>query len=420
MKGRILWLAVADARGHLMRAHLMRRAMEGRAQVDIWTTSVEGARFLEAMGSPATVFSPSYRMVFDRHQHMRRRATERAILSYLLSPGRLARDLNALLKEARGYDLVVNDSFHPTLLFAPRLQRSVKVVQVHGETMLDAVMGHRSGHLGEGAYRSALGSLLRSSFAQVEHTLNDEPQPGIIRLPPLLAPVQRSAGAVRASLGLRPDQALAVVYLNPHFQDPILARVLRNALERSGYACYGVSEGVEGWRSYDPDLVSKIAAADLLVSAPGMAAMGLAKAHALPALWLSTRQPEQQRNLARWRRWRAPGAVIELSQGQLAGQLHRALTARRSARGDREGRRADRRTPSTTERWRGAFTHLLKRARAGAGDDYENCIFGIGDQQPQGRRSERVAHHGEPAAAVEAIAGANVSAVQAPAGRDHA
>ena len=47
---RILYLAVADARGHLMRAHLVRRLLAPVGhRVDVVTTSEEGQRFLDRL-----------------------------------------------------------------------------------------------------------------------------------------------------------------------------------------------------------------------------------------------------------------------------------------------------------------------------------------------------------------------------------
>ena len=51
MKPRILYLATADARGHLMRAQLLSRALiERGAEVRVLTTSDEGATFLGEFG----------------------------------------------------------------------------------------------------------------------------------------------------------------------------------------------------------------------------------------------------------------------------------------------------------------------------------------------------------------------------------
>ena len=50
---RIVWLAVADARGHLMRAHLAQKILAPEVQVEILTTSDAGAKPGPAAFSPA-------------------------------------------------------------------------------------------------------------------------------------------------------------------------------------------------------------------------------------------------------------------------------------------------------------------------------------------------------------------------------
>ena len=56
MKPRILYLATADARGHLMRAQLLSRALiERGAEVRVLTTSDEGATYLGEFGIAAAL-----------------------------------------------------------------------------------------------------------------------------------------------------------------------------------------------------------------------------------------------------------------------------------------------------------------------------------------------------------------------------
>ena len=115
---RILWIAVADARGHLMRAHLARRLLaEDGVVVDIATTSDEGVRVLGSLGTPARRFGRGYTLAFDARQNLDRAETERRLLRYLF--GALRADLRSLAQLAARYAVVVNDSFHPALLLAP-------------------------------------------------------------------------------------------------------------------------------------------------------------------------------------------------------------------------------------------------------------------------------------------------------------
>jgi hypothetical protein len=63
---------------------------------------------------------------------------------------------------------------------------------------------------------------------------------------------------------------------------------------------HAVGEGYAdrpGWRPYDPAFADVAAAADLLVSAPGMGAVGMARLFGVPFLGLLTDQPEQRANV---------------------------------------------------------------------------------------------------------------------------
>ena len=114
---RIAYLATADARGHLMRAQLLTRALRAEGvRVDVITTSEDGVRFFAGFGIAATLLSPHYAVQFDGRQNMRRRATDANVAAYLFRPSRLLRDLRRLGLLLAGCDLVVDDSFHPALL----------------------------------------------------------------------------------------------------------------------------------------------------------------------------------------------------------------------------------------------------------------------------------------------------------------
>ncbi|MEQ8980697.1 MAG: hypothetical protein RL846_22335, partial [Deltaproteobacteria bacterium] len=94
------------------------------------------------------------------------------------------------------------------------------------------------------------------------------------------------------------DERLVVAYLNPHFADPRLAA----ALESTPGRLYAVGEGFAGrpgWVAYDADLADKLAAADVVVSAPGVATLTAVKASGVAYVALRSRQPEQRENLTR-------------------------------------------------------------------------------------------------------------------------
>jgi hypothetical protein len=116
----------------------------------------------------------------------------------------------------------------------------------------------------------------------------------------MLAAPRRPAEEVRAALGVGRSERLAAVYLNPHFADPSVAASLEAALSAEGYAMHAVGEGYAaraGWRPYDQSFADVAAAADLLVSAPGMGAVSMARLFGVPFLALLTDQPEQRANV---------------------------------------------------------------------------------------------------------------------------
>ena len=69
----------------------------------------------------------------------------------------------------------------------------------------------------------------------------------------------------------------------------------------AGYTVHAVGEGFAdrpGWVTRDPELIEAVAACDLFVSAPGMAALGQVRTFGVPFIALATAQPGQRQNLA--------------------------------------------------------------------------------------------------------------------------
>lgn len=310
MRPRVVWLAVAEARGHLMRAHLARGLLaEHGVAVDVVTTSDEGAAFLAELGTPCDVLSRRHRLVYDEQQNLDRLRTEARVARYLLGPAGCLRDLRWLEARAAGAAFVVNDSLHPALVVAPGLPRfgALRVVQLHGEHVLGATLNHFDGRVPQRLavrYAAAVRSALGRSFAEVELSLDagpDEAGDGRrLRLPPLPPLPTRTRAEVRAALGVDPRRTLAVVYLNPHFRDPALAEALEAELHARRHVVRAVGEGYAtrpGWVARDPALVDAVAAADVLVSAPGLGALSQARLFGTPLLTVVTDQPEQRENL---------------------------------------------------------------------------------------------------------------------------
>lgn len=304
MKGiKLTYLATADARGHLMRAQLLTHALRADgATVDVLTTSDEGVDFLARFGIEATVLSRHYAVQFDTHQNMLRGATDANVANYVFRPTRMWRDIWRLRRVLRDADLVINDSFHPALLCMGCLPGwRGKVVHVYGASLRHALETNFSGRvpgLLSGLFHRVIALQINASLARLEHDFCyiDEASGGAtFRLP---TPVAIAAPA-EAEPGATPR---AAVYLNPHFRDPALADALTAGLEGAGVSAQLVGEGYAGrgaWRAQDPDWVHGAAVSDLIVSAPGMAALSVALVYRRPIVLVLTEQPEQQSNAAR-------------------------------------------------------------------------------------------------------------------------
>jgi hypothetical protein len=299
-RDRIIWVAVAEGRGHLVRAALAARLLAPAGiAIEIVTTNAAGAVFARELDLPASVMSSSYRLIYDDRQNLARTRTHAMAMTYLLSPKRCLRDLAWLEGRTAGAALIVNDSFHPALLSASLFRTSLadRIVHVHGENTRLAV----EDSVGRGPMRA----MVRRAFAasrRIEITLGDVTggTDALVKLPPLL-PAPRPRDQVRAARGIAQDARLAVVYLNPYFANPELADALERELAGAGYVVHAVGEGYAdrpGWRARDGALTELVSAADLFVSAAGSGALALARGSGVPMIALATDQPEQRKNLA--------------------------------------------------------------------------------------------------------------------------
>ncbi|WP_237350600.1 hypothetical protein [Xanthomonas campestris] len=171
---RLLYLATADARGHLMRAQLLTHALQAQgAAVEVITTSAAGAQFLHTFGIQASVLSPHYAVQFDARQNMRAAATDANVAAYLLHPARLLRDVLQLQRRLREVDLVLNDSFHPALLVMGMLPVwRHKIVHIYGGSLRAALQGNFEGRLPRvlaALFSRAIGWQIDRAAAQLEH-----------------------------------------------------------------------------------------------------------------------------------------------------------------------------------------------------------------------------------------------------------
>ncbi|MES2887923.1 MAG: hypothetical protein V4739_07895 [Pseudomonadota bacterium] len=285
-----------------MRAQLLAHALQARGvDVQVLTTSDEGAAFLAGFGVQAPVLSRHYAVQFDAAQNMRRQATDANVAAYLFHPGRVGRDVVRLRSWLQDADLVVNDSFHPALLLIGCLPRwRHKVVHVHGDSLRKALETHFDGRWPRwlaSLYRRAVAWQIDSARACVTHDFaRPEPtrQGRSHGLPTPVAVVEPPEGDVATPT--------AAVYLNPHFRDPAFAQALEEGLAGAALASHRVGEGYPtrpGWVAQDTAWVERAAVSELIVSAPGMAALSVALVYQRPLLLVVTEQPEQQLNAAR-------------------------------------------------------------------------------------------------------------------------
>jgi hypothetical protein len=349
MPPRIVYLATADARGHLMRAQLLAHALRAAgAQVQVLTTSDEGVRFLAGFGIDAPVLSRHYAVQFDTQQNMLRRETDRNVAHYVFRPGRMLRDIVRLRAWFREADLVVNDSFHPALLFMgwmPFWRR--KVVHVYGASLRRALEDNFSGRMPgfiAKVFARIVAWQIERSRARIAHDFAyGEPQHdgrGGHRLATPVA-VVAAADAARGP----GDAPPAAVYLNPHFEDAALADGLEQGLAAAGLPAHLVGEGYAHrphWQAQDPHWIEVAARSAFIVSAPGMAALSIAAVYRKPILLLLTDQPEQAINAGRAAQlglvhrtvvWRGRPGDFARAVTAAAGELRDAANATDAAQG---------------------------------------------------------------------------------------
>jgi hypothetical protein len=315
-------MATADARGHLMRGQLLYHALCARgAKVSVLTTSDEGREFLAEFGVPAEVLSRHYTVLFDKRQKMRTWATDLRIATYFFLPWHMLRDIRRLSHRAAGVDLIVNDSFHPALLVMGGLHPWRKrTVHVYGWSLRESLERNFMGRM-MGPWAHFFRWLVRLGLSRARGRLVHDfafPLPGQVdcsspehQLPTPIALIDEGRG--------KPPSRKVAVYLNPHFSDPALADALERGLqeaivhsphehrqesgdESAGNPVFFLGEGYAGrpgWQPYATDWIDIASRAEVLVSAPGMAALATAQSLYKPILLIVTAQPEQQKNAAR-------------------------------------------------------------------------------------------------------------------------
>ena len=424
-EARVLYLAVADGRGHLMRAHLLRRLLAGAGlTIDVVTTSEAGQAFLAGLGTPAALLPGGFELLFDDRHRLLAQRTERKLGAYLGSPRGLARDVARLRRLAAGARFIVNDSLHPAALWlaaAPRTACAPRVVNVHGDNLWRAAVHNFDGRLpsfASGAFRRLLEAVDARAFGRIVHSLAPGDRPGRRdgpnrhRLPPLVAAPRRARAAVRADLGLGDGERLAAIYLNPHFRDPRLALHMETALARAGFRFHGVSEpwaARPGWRAFDPDLCDVIAASDLFVSGAGAAALEQARRAGVPLLALLGDQPEQALNLDQALAAGVDARAVDATEPAAFARAVAALLRPGDARPDAAGEHI-----RVRRLWTEAFVSLAavinKEEAHGTRPDSPDDSPHHRDQQPGGRWRRRRYRRTQPRPPAGAPADADAAA----------
>ncbi len=359
----VLHLAVAEGRGHLVRAHRLRRLFAGTpVHIDIVTTHVSGQEFLRQLGTPSSVLPGGLSLPFDSRHVMQTREL-RAQLVHYVGKGLLA-DVRAL-KERRA-DFYVNDSLHPALLAG--LVDPKRVVLLHGDTMEEAFLGHFDETPLEDAYRVIASNVLRRARYRVHHSAFAVPSgkvdltAGIATIPPLLPPLRRSETEVRRSLGVADGMPIATVYLNPHYREVAIAEAIERALA-GRYHLHAIGEGYAArprWLEADPNLGEVIARSSIFVSGAGMASIAEARRADVPLVILEGRQPEQTLNLERAQRSFPPQTFARVALGSLGpDELARAIRGAASSLRIPSAPRRSTSPDDSTEAWRTTFATLF-------------------------------------------------------------
>lgn len=286
---RLLYLAVADGRGHLIRAAQLRKLLGKHGiSVDVLTTDAAGQAFLDELGVKADRLRGGYSLHFNATQNMDLPRAQRSLLGYLLTPWRCLRHALWLKVLSWKYDHgIVNDSLHPAPLLAAALF-GVKVTNVVGEHILSTTEDQLQSHW----VMKRLFHWAMRKCKTVVHVTGTEPVGN--QLPTLIPRPKRRAGL---------PSPLAAVYLNPLWADDTVGMNIVAACEHWGYTVVGVSEALAGriygrWVDVDPDFCDVIFAADIVISTPSAATLTQVMTFGKPFIALTSNQPEQERNLA--------------------------------------------------------------------------------------------------------------------------
>lgn len=286
-----MWIANADARGHLFRAHLASKYLlsEGIA-VSILTTNEEGKEFLKALGTPSEVLPGKYQLCYDKMQNLSRLTTAFKMFTYLVF-GNALRDFFLIRKYSKDCHLILND-LHPVPIFASMLF-SIDIVHVYGENLWDTVENHFFGiapNFFAVFFQKTVRKLRDQARGRIIHTLiAPKSTAPTFYLPPLVDFIPH-----------RQKKRKALIYLNPYFSDPYIADSIEKSLANIDMPYEAIGEMYsdrENWKPYSSNFSETVSESSLVISAPGMNLLAQVLYHRIPFIAILTDQPEQEKNL---------------------------------------------------------------------------------------------------------------------------
>ncbi len=287
-------------------------------KVSVYTTSSDGKDFYETItSSEANLLSDTFKFVYDDSHNMHLGQSVLQVARYAFSK-HLLQDMVRIRDECTEASVIINDIHPVPILLQSRARRSSQtaLVNVVSEHSLGAVEQIFSGFL-PGALGRWGRSNIRRLFTDCTHTIINTLEPSsffytqnnITFLPPIVHPVNRSISQVRQDLGITSDRPLFVAYMNPLFRRYELLQHLVDLANHHNAFLYLVSESLAPFGKsigldhvqvvpYDFTFGEKIYAADLLITAAGLAAPIQAYAYGIPLVVLVSSHPEHQRNAA--------------------------------------------------------------------------------------------------------------------------
>jgi hypothetical protein len=312
----VVYVALGVARGHLMRASVVQRLLQAHGyRFSIYTTNTDGRAFFELLtGHSPQLLTDGFGFNFDEEQNL-------LVKSSVLQFTRYALSLNAWLDikqfSADGRRQVLINDIHPApilhqrLLSVPRQTALVNVLSEHSfGAVEDMVAGWLPACMGRFVRRGIRGLFMDCTHVVI-NTLDPSKQfhsnGNVTYLPPIVEPAIAPSADVRQRLGVEAGQRLIVAYFNPFFRRRDLLDYMITAAACQEAFLYIVGESLTAMSDgnlpefvrvvpCDSDFGGVVRAADVLVSAAGLAAAIQAHVYGVPHVTLVTGHPEQMRN----------------------------------------------------------------------------------------------------------------------------